>query len=272
MHLLRPSANALRTVAPPLGHAFNEGAINLKAATALNTQLAESSQALQEFGHNPIVTLGLEDFTQTLTDRQPAARRDRARAGRSATTSRSRSATSRASSPRTSASGTLARASFAARSHRPQQRGLPLVGARQRSVHRKRIGDQHQDHRQQPPAREPLPERRRARPAAACAKPATRPTCPAKPSVGNLPAQRRRRTTAKSPPANTNLFGEKYPPNDAQGARPRQSADQVEDEEQGEGEEQMKRPRCWRRRDEIAGRRAAALQPGPLPADRAARR
>src|SRR6202035_4015876 len=34
MHLLRPSAAALVTVAPHLGHAFKEGAINLKAATA----------------------------------------------------------------------------------------------------------------------------------------------------------------------------------------------------------------------------------------------
>ena len=66
MHELRPSAAALITVAPPLGHAFKEGAINLKAATSLNKELAESAQALQAFGTNPVVTLGLEDFTQTL--------------------------------------------------------------------------------------------------------------------------------------------------------------------------------------------------------------
>jgi hypothetical protein len=66
MHLLRPSAHSLVTVAPPLGHAVTVGAVNLAAATALNTQLAESSQALAEFGHNPVVTLGLEDFTHTL--------------------------------------------------------------------------------------------------------------------------------------------------------------------------------------------------------------
>jgi virulence factor Mce-like protein len=66
MRLLRPSASALRTVAPPLGHAFAEGAVNLSAATALNTRLAESSEALKEFGENPVVTLGLEDFTHTL--------------------------------------------------------------------------------------------------------------------------------------------------------------------------------------------------------------
>ncbi|MEA2199516.1 MAG: phospholipid/cholesterol/gamma-HCH transport system substrate-binding protein [Solirubrobacteraceae bacterium] len=66
MHLLRPSATALRTVAPPLGHAFKEGAVNLKAATALNTRLAESSQALAAFAQNPVASAGLEDFTQTL--------------------------------------------------------------------------------------------------------------------------------------------------------------------------------------------------------------
>jgi virulence factor Mce-like protein len=66
MHLLRPSAADLRTVAPPLGHAFAEGAVNLKAATALNTELAESSEALKSFAENPVSELGLEDFTQTL--------------------------------------------------------------------------------------------------------------------------------------------------------------------------------------------------------------
>jgi phospholipid/cholesterol/gamma-HCH transport system substrate-binding protein len=66
MRLLRPSAKALTTVAKPLGDAFAEGAVNLKSATALNTRLAESSQALEKFAQNPVVTAGLEDFTQTL--------------------------------------------------------------------------------------------------------------------------------------------------------------------------------------------------------------
>jgi virulence factor Mce-like protein len=66
MHLLRPSARSLVTVAPPLGHAVTVGAVNLAAATTLNTELAESSQALAAFGRNPVVTLGLEDFTHTL--------------------------------------------------------------------------------------------------------------------------------------------------------------------------------------------------------------
>lgn len=65
MRLLRPSASDLRTVAPQLGHAFAVGAVNLRAATALNTGVAEAGQALQAFAQNPVVTLGLEDFTQT---------------------------------------------------------------------------------------------------------------------------------------------------------------------------------------------------------------
>jgi virulence factor Mce-like protein len=66
MALLRPSAKDLTTVAKPLGDAIAAGAVNFKAATVLNTRLAESSQALQKFTENPVVTAGLEDFTQTL--------------------------------------------------------------------------------------------------------------------------------------------------------------------------------------------------------------
>ncbi|HSZ13294.1 MAG TPA: MlaD family protein [Solirubrobacteraceae bacterium] len=66
VRLLRPSASALRTVAPQLGHAFSVGAVNLAAATSLNTNLAESAHALQEFAQNPIVPLSLEDFTKTV--------------------------------------------------------------------------------------------------------------------------------------------------------------------------------------------------------------
>jgi virulence factor Mce-like protein len=66
MVLLQPSADDLRTVAPPLAHAITVGATNLQAATALNTRLAESAQALSEFGENPVVELALEDFTHTL--------------------------------------------------------------------------------------------------------------------------------------------------------------------------------------------------------------
>lgn len=66
MHLLRPSARLLVSVAPPLAHAVTVGAVNLRAATVLNAQLASSAQALQAFAENPVVPLALEDFTQTL--------------------------------------------------------------------------------------------------------------------------------------------------------------------------------------------------------------
>jgi phospholipid/cholesterol/gamma-HCH transport system substrate-binding protein len=63
--LLKPSAENLITAAPPLGHAFEEGAVNFKEAVSLNTQLADAAKFLQEFIANPVVTLGLEDLTQT---------------------------------------------------------------------------------------------------------------------------------------------------------------------------------------------------------------
>ena len=66
VRLLRPSASDLRTVAPQLGHAFAVGAVNLTAATALSERLAESAKALEEFGRNPIVSLSLENFAETL--------------------------------------------------------------------------------------------------------------------------------------------------------------------------------------------------------------
>jgi len=66
MHLLRPSAADLVTVAPHLAHGFEEGTTNLAAATQLNQALAESSEALAKFGNNPVVTLAFEAFTQTV--------------------------------------------------------------------------------------------------------------------------------------------------------------------------------------------------------------
>jgi virulence factor Mce-like protein len=66
MRLLRPSAKVLRTVAAPLGHAFEVGAVNLRAATALNGEVAEAAQAFAKFGKNPIVVSGIEDVTHTL--------------------------------------------------------------------------------------------------------------------------------------------------------------------------------------------------------------
>lgn len=66
MRLLRPSAKDLTTVAPQLGHAIAVGAVNLREATKLNDSLSEAAQAFQKFAEDPIVTAGLEDFTQTL--------------------------------------------------------------------------------------------------------------------------------------------------------------------------------------------------------------
>jgi ABC-type transporter Mla subunit MlaD len=66
MRLLRPSASILRTVAPPLGHAFSVGATNIGAATALAPEVRESSQAVAEYAQNPIVTGGIEQITRTL--------------------------------------------------------------------------------------------------------------------------------------------------------------------------------------------------------------
>ncbi len=66
MRLLRPSAKILTTVAAPLGHAFEVGAVNVRAATALNPEIAEATQAFAAFAQNPIVTNGVEDLTHTL--------------------------------------------------------------------------------------------------------------------------------------------------------------------------------------------------------------
>jgi ABC-type transporter Mla subunit MlaD len=63
--LLRPSASILRTTAAPLGHAFEVGAVNLRAAVALNKELAGALHAFQVFAQNPVVGLGLEEVTTT---------------------------------------------------------------------------------------------------------------------------------------------------------------------------------------------------------------
>ena len=71
MRLLRPSAEALVTVAPELGHAFTVGAVNLQKAVQLNSLLASSAKAFQAFAQNPLVNVSLEDFTQTLQFANP---------------------------------------------------------------------------------------------------------------------------------------------------------------------------------------------------------
>jgi phospholipid/cholesterol/gamma-HCH transport system substrate-binding protein len=66
MRLLRPSASVLRTSAGQLGHAFEVGTVNLRAATALNKDLPDALQGFREFSEDPVVTLGLEEFTKTV--------------------------------------------------------------------------------------------------------------------------------------------------------------------------------------------------------------
>ncbi|HXB63677.1 MAG TPA: MlaD family protein [Solirubrobacteraceae bacterium] len=62
--LLHPSAKILTTVASPLGHAFEVGAVNLHNAVAFNAQLTKALQALALFSANPQVALGFEEFTR----------------------------------------------------------------------------------------------------------------------------------------------------------------------------------------------------------------
>ena len=78
--LLRPSAKILTTVAAPLGHAFAVGAVNVRAAAALNAQLASSLQALELFAKNPLVLVGFEELTRTAEARHAAVRGPGARA------------------------------------------------------------------------------------------------------------------------------------------------------------------------------------------------
>jgi ABC-type transporter Mla subunit MlaD len=66
MRLLRPSASVLRTSAGALGHAFQVGAVNLQGASELNKELATALEAFRSFSENPVVTLGLEEFTKTV--------------------------------------------------------------------------------------------------------------------------------------------------------------------------------------------------------------
>jgi hypothetical protein len=71
MRLLRPSARLLISVSPELARAFEVGAVNLREATALNSELASASEAFAAFAQNPVVSLGLEEFTHTLEVANP---------------------------------------------------------------------------------------------------------------------------------------------------------------------------------------------------------
>ena len=96
MHLLRPSASLLISVAPPLGHAVTVGAVNLNAATALNQQLASSARGAEGLRREPDRPRRPRrlhpDACSSATRCSPGSRPSRP----TATTSRWRSATSRA--------------------------------------------------------------------------------------------------------------------------------------------------------------------------------
>ncbi len=80
IHLLRPSAHILRTTAAPLGHAFEVGAVNLRAAVALNKQLASALHAFEVFAEDPVVGLGPRRIHADRAARHPAVGRARPRA------------------------------------------------------------------------------------------------------------------------------------------------------------------------------------------------
>ena len=249
MHLLRPSATSLRTVAPQLGHAFSVGATNLAAATALNTKLAESSQALKEFATQPCGLARLRRLRRNARSRQPAARRDRARAGQLQLLD---AGVPQPREPRVRERrrGHARARQHAALSDRSEQRGLPVGGARERSGHRKSIGDQLQHRPQQPPALQPLPEHDRARSAKSVRS--RQRDIRARGADGRQPARERCDEQPRNHEPGRQPARRKVPGRDAQGARARQSADQAEAQEQGEGEGQMRRLRFWGRRNRVA--------------------
>lgn len=65
MHLLRPTAVALRQAAPAFANAVGAGVTNLRAATALNTRLESFLGKLREFSNDPVVQVALEVLTRT---------------------------------------------------------------------------------------------------------------------------------------------------------------------------------------------------------------
>ena len=235
MHLLRPSAAALITVAPPLGHAFKEGAVNLKAATSLNQELAENAQALQAFGQNPVVQLGLEDFTQTLQYGAPLlAGIAPEQAICNYWTLAFRNVASLESE--SIGVGTIARAGFKLAPTGPNNEGYPSSsiangGSTEHIFGSPQIIDNNRLHAN-PTRTSQDPASRRS------AKQATRAGCRAPRSPGNLPGERGRLEPRTDEPR-TEPVRRKVPAGDPEGARAH------------EGEGQMSRVPFWRRRDEV---------------------
>ena len=169
--------------------------------------MAEAAQAFQSFAQNPVVTLSLEDLTQTAELGEPLlAGLAPAQAYCNYVTLVFRNVANLQAE--NVGVGTLARAAIVLSPERPQRRGLPILGSRQRPVDRKE--QLRQAGQQQPPALQPLPERRRARPAAAVRSRQREVTWPASWSSATRRAggstNNRELTTREQ-----NLFGEKYP-------------------------------------------------------------
>jgi virulence factor Mce-like protein len=71
---LQPGAEALRTTAPTLASALETGAPALRAAPALNRELAPTAESLLAFQENPVVRPGLARLTETTDIFGPAVR------------------------------------------------------------------------------------------------------------------------------------------------------------------------------------------------------
>ena len=151
--------------------------------------------------------------------------------------------------------GTLARAGVVLAPNGPNNEGFPSSAPANGPSIEKALR-QHRGHRQQPRARQPLPERRRPRPAAGCAKPATRRTCRASRCSATLPAARgannRELTTPRTEPVRRKV------------PEPRRSRTRPRRCEATKGKKQMSRVRWWRRHDEIPVVELQPLQPGAL--------
>ena len=223
MRLLRPSASALLTVAPPLAHAFTVGAVNLRrrhrAEHAAGRILAGAGGIRREPGRHARARRLHRRRSKSATRCSPGIAPEQANCNYFTLAFRNVASLE----SENVGVGTLARAGFVLAPNGPEQRGLPVLGARRtgrRSKHRPTTAATIIDNNHAP--REPLPERRRSRPAAAVRS--RQRDLHARESRDRQPAgERPSRRAANSRPAKQNLFGEKYPSSTLQDA-PRRCA------------------------------------------------
>ena len=155
--------------------------------------MAESAQAFQAFAQNPVVTLGLEDLTQTAELGEPLlAGIAPEQAYCNYLTLAFRNVASLQSE--NIGVGTLARAAVVLSPNGPNAEGFPSSApANGPSVEKNAVGAC----RSTTTTCTPTPTRTSPAPASrGCAKRATRPTSPGKSVIGNLPAAQRAPTTA----------------------------------------------------------------------------